>query len=474
MRATVFPEPKLEFGYGQKHPDVRFGLLNYGPLDREEEMAPREVRVGIVGTQATVERFQRYLDEIGRGIEAKESRQPNLFPRFPGFGGDDGLPAPLVTGEPLIRLVSPSAVEHLAKKNLPHQVLIQRAVELFAEEIREWSERDKAGVIVCVTPVELLRATDGSQPGPKETRYDFHDLLKAKAMQSGKTTQLVLPSTYDPDSTYRRSRNLQLPKRLQDPATRAWNLYTALYYKAGGVPWRIVRRAADYSTCYIGVSFYRTLDRDEIHSSMAQLFNERGEGVIVRGAAGEVSKEDLQPHLARVDALELMFRAITAYRREHHHAPARVVVHKSSRFLDEEREGFIKALAQERIEHYEFVWVRSSDTRLFRAGRYPPLRGTMLTLDPMTHLLYTRGSVEFYLTYPGMYVPHPVEFRCLSPESPPARIAEEMLALTKMNWNNTQFDGGLPITMVASRKVGHVLKYVPAGGRIESRYSYYM
>lgn len=142
--------------------------------------------------------------------------------------------------------------------------------------------------------------------------------------------------------------------------------------------------------------------------------------------------------------------------------------------MDEEREGFLKALSNERIELYDFVWIHDSSTRFFRTGKYPPLRGTFHSLDARTHLLYTRGSVDFYRTYPGMYVPRPVEFQCLSPESPPERIAGEILALTKMNWNNTQFDGGLPITLVASRRVGHVLKYLNPGARIEPRYSFYM
>lgn len=47
---------------------------------------------------------------------------------------------------------------------------------------------------------------------------------------------------------------------LQDEATRAWNLHIALYYKADGTPWRMPRRDSDLSTCYVGVSFYRTTD----------------------------------------------------------------------------------------------------------------------------------------------------------------------------------------------------------------------
>jgi len=34
-----------------------------------------------------------------------------------------------------------------------------------------------------------------------------------------------------------------------------------LYYKAGGVPWRMSRSATDMTTLYVGVSFYRALER---------------------------------------------------------------------------------------------------------------------------------------------------------------------------------------------------------------------
>jgi hypothetical protein len=57
---------------------------------------------------------------------------------------------------------------------------------------------------------------------------------------------------------------------------------------------------------------------------------------------------------------------------------------------------------------------------------------------------------------------------------PLQHVAEETLALTKMNWNNTQFDNGMPITIAAAKHVGDVLKYVPEGQEIAPRYSFYM
>jgi len=43
-----------------------------------------------------------------------------------------------------------------------------------------------------------------------------------------------------------------------------------------------------------------------------------------------------------------------------------------------------------------------------------------------------------------------------------------------MNWNNTQFDGGLPVTLGAAKQVGDILKYVADDQEIAPRYSFYM
>jgi hypothetical protein len=49
--------------------------------------------------------------------------------------------------------------------------------------------------------------------------------------------------------------------------------------------------------------------------------------------------------------------------------------------------------------------------------------------------------VPFYGTYPGMYIPSPLSFRSVETESSPESLASDLLALTKMNWNQTQLDG---------------------------------
>lgn len=293
-------------------------------------------------------------------------------------------------------------------------------------------------------------------------------------MRLGKPVQIILPTTYDEKKRLPQKRRTDRVKRLQDEATRAWNLYSALYYKAGGTPWRLVRDSFQLTVCYVGVSFYKTLDGSRLMTSTAQVFNERGDGIILRGGAATISKEDRQPHLQQTGAYKLLDDALKAYKGEHHNLPARVVVQKTSTYNKEELEGFREAIQGHHVDSADFLSVRDLSTRLFRYGKYPPLRGILLSKDETTHMLYTRGSVDFFSTYPGLYLPRPLELRCEETEQTPGFLAREILALTKMNWNNTQFDNDEPITVRAARRVGDILKYIDEGEFFQERYSFYM
>jgi argonaute-like protein implicated in RNA metabolism and viral defense len=292
-------------------------------------------------------------------------------------------------------------------------------------------------------------------------------------MLLGIPLQMVRPSTYTGQRA-RKNKRHGSSAPLQDEATRAWNLHTALYYKAGGVPWRLLRSSTDLATCFVGISFYKSLDGDKLLTSVAQVFNERGEGVIVKGAQAQLSKDDRQPHLSREDAHSLLKNAIEVYRREHRTSPARLVVHKTSKMTDGELQGFGTAADEQQIDVVELANVRRSLTRLFRAGSYPPLRGSFLRLADTIGLLYLRGSVQFFETYPGMYVPRPFEFSLAQTETTVEQLAREMLALSKLNWNNTQFDGGEPITVRAARRVGDILKCVADGAAVQPSFRFYM
>lgn len=490
MKFSFFHEPELEFGGGGTHVDIRYGIAQHGPLDIGEATAPTALRVGIVGTDETIAALREWLERCRDGVVAKQSKLSNLFPAFPGFSDTSAFRSSLIFHDRWCSSIRQREIDgFLAHCQSPDAV--REAADLFTEHAGDITENGGPMVILCVPPKDLLAAVDdpvADKPDALDQELDegseaarnnwrpspaFHDVLKADGMSLGVPIQMVRPSTYTGQRARKNTRRGSSAP-LQDEATRAWNLHTALYYKAGGVPWRLLRSSTDLATCFVGVSFYKSLDGDRLLTSVAQVFNERGEGVIVKGAQAELSKDDRQPHLSREDAQSLLKNAIEVYRKEHRTSPARLVVHKTSKMTDGELQGFQAAADEQKIDVVELANVRRSLTRLFRAGSYPPLRGSFLKLADTTGLLYLRGSVQFFETYPGMYVPRPFEFSLARTETTVEQLAREMLALSKLNWNNTQFDGGEPITVRAARRVGDILKCVADGGVIQPSFRFYM
>ena len=484
---------KLEFGGGNRHIDIRFGILNYGTLDRDERSGVRRINIAIIGLPESTDKFLEWLDTCGSGVESKVTTKPNLFPRFPGFGANSPFNAAWFCDERAIRNLSTIEIAKLQKLNTPGEI-IKHAVGLYTSEIDYLANETKPDMVFCIIPEilgeQLDRAAEMIKPASaisedddeavNRYRHDFHHCLKSEAMIYRIPIQLILPSTFGMGTrgkSTKKKRRRKKVRQLQDPATRAWNLFTAMYYKAGCVPWRLARQSSDYDTCYIGISFYRSLDEKAVFTSIAQIFNERGEGVVVRGGQAQQSKKDRTPHLSDEDSAKILIQALQRYHDEHKHVPARVVLHKSSYFTQKEMEGFCTALKQERISMADMLSIRKSFIHLFRTKAYPVLRGTHMRLDDNRHLLYTRGSVPFYETYPGLYIPRALEIQFDSVEQSRETLCREILALTKMNWNNTQFDMREPITLRAARVVGDILKYIPNDApesRIATRYSFYM
>ena len=488
MKAWHIKEPSLEFGTGT-HIDVRFGIAQHCPFDVAQVTAPTNIRVGLLGSARSIEELTAWLERMAGGVPGKVSRRVNFHPPFPGFSEDTCFGAQLVTDQRWTGVLTQAEVDELIAE--PLSKVVPSSVDLFIRRGEDMLGESSLDVLICAPPGDLMArldeavskalvtSDDGIDEGADdeeaegEDRAPFHDLLKAQGMRLGVPLQMVRPPTYGGQAkrTDARPRGMAL----QDEATRAWNFFTALYYKAGGIPWRLVRDPALFASCYAGISFFKSLDGERVLTSVAQVFNERGEGIIVRGAAAQKTEVDRQPHLSGDDAHELISAAISTYRQEHRHTPARLVVHKTSNYATEERDGVLRAANEQNIELVDLVAVDRSFTRLFRAGTNPPLRGTVLDLSSQKAILYLRGSVGFFEMYPGMYVPRPLEMTVAQAESTKQMLATEMLALSKLNWNNTQFDGGEPITVRAARQVGDILKCVPSNSEVLQRgFRFYM
>lgn len=473
MKLTYIKEPRLEFAEGQ-HVCPRRGIAAYGVYDKQSQTRRSNIHLGVVGTAQDIEAFSSWLEIMEKPIAgSQEEHKQNLFPEFCGFNEGVGFYSKLVFNQDLGRQLRKADIESIILIK-DQRERVEQAIKLYYEEIKFLTQNRPVDVIACVLPKNLYEAVSRDAPAEGEERLEatvsvseelnFRRALKARTMHLGKPLQLM------------RSESLTAGnKGQQDEATKAWNLATALYYKAGATnPWRLAVDTARPQSCALGVAFYRSRDKKTLNTSLAQIFDELGNGLILRGTPVHLNKGDRIPRLTAEQSYSLFKSALEEYWNALRNYPARVVIHKTSNFIDAEMEGFAQAAKDLRIDTVDFVTVMDSRLRLFRNGGYPPFRGTSLELDEKRQLLYTRGSVWYYKTYPGMYIPQPLELRVVRSEQSPAFLAREILGLTKMNWNNTQLDGKYPITLSCARKVGEIMKYLEENDRPQIRYGYYM
>ncbi|TJV94228.1 MAG: hypothetical protein E5X52_30180 [Mesorhizobium sp.] len=483
FKTRVFDEPVLEFGEGGQHCDPRQGLREFGPLQ------PRSgdvVHVGVIGTDDTVAGFTDFLGETGRGIESENKQLINLNPDFPGLGNQNPFRCKFEVPSGATATMSRSQVNDIRAIG-KHDEAVRQAVEMITQQLTALTESSvKPDVIVLALPVPLIEklvnatseeggdnAEDDEEAGA-DILLDFRDLLKAKTLHLGVPTQIVWPDTWDDAAKIPRKVKRDSNRQTQAKATRAWNLLNALFYKAGKVPWRLLPDDAGLRTSFLGIGFYRDVDGQQLWTSTAQMFDERGRGLILRGARAQTESRGRHPYLTAQDADDLVTQSIATYKAHHRHVPARIVILKTSRFRPEEAEGIDAALRRVGIELSDLVWVQeSAPIAIFRDGNYPVLRGTFIDLRGKG-LLYTRGSVPYYGTYPGLRVPRPL---LLVPhensDSAIAKVAAEVLALTKVNWNSTQFDQKLPAPIKAAREVGRILKHIEFGAQVSPDFRRY-
>jgi hypothetical protein len=481
MKLQIIEEPQLAFHQNKVHVDIRAGLSAFGAFDKGSVGVPVPIRLGVIGTTATVDGVRDWLEQCKNGVASDEQKLTALRPSFPGmtqqvFG----------TSLELSDTATRTITRHELTAALGKSDSLGHLVETFMDHAHDLAGKSGLHVLVVAPPPEVFALGDAprasvadppidelQEPAPEQdasppSTLNFHDLFKAQAIDLQLPCQLLRPDTYG-SSFAGRTRG----RRLQDKATTAWNFHTALYYKAGGVPWRLARHPSTLTTCYVGVSFFKSVAGDILMTSVAQVFDERGEGLIVQGGSASYDKDDRSPHLSREDAQELLADGLATYRREHKTMPARLVMHKTSNFNAEEKEGFRRAAEDEKLEVLDLVTVRRSGTRVLRAGDSPMVRGTAMLFDGKSGIVYLKGTVPYFQVYPGAYIPRALEFVREDGETTASELARELVGLSKLNFNNTQFDTGDPITVRAARRVGDILKHVPSGKKVNARFRYF-
>ena len=515
FESGVIAEPVLAFGGRHEHVDPKVGLALYGPYTFQGQSKPsiNGLVAGIVGPAPMIANAIQWLDAC-KGIITNDGSQPFLYPHFPGFNTNLPFQCEIYTADTWHESIRQEDLDK-ALSALNFAERIKKVVRLYVRCIDVLSQRDpRPNVILCCIPQDVIdyctvrvtatrevkrvkiskaerrvgrSAEQASKAGQfvlfpeldpllglEGEEWGYHNLrrgLKAEAMQFGIPTQLVWPRTLQTSETD----ITQSGRRVQDIATRAWNFTVALYHKAGGLPWRLAQ--VEPGVCYVGISFFRETAQGNprMRTSMAQAFTSAGDGYVLRGNPFEwdESTQGKSPHLDQKSATALLQSVITLYLRQNRSSmPMRIVVHKTSKFTDEELRGFSDACRY--VPRKDLVALSGRGIQFYRTGEYPPLRGTYVKFSDSNLLLYTDGYIPFLRTYPGPRVPQPLEILEHHGDSPWNVVLQDVLSLTKLNWNTADFSCSYPITLAFSQKVAQILADLPPEVQPRPEYRFYM
>ncbi len=450
LKVQYLAEPPLAFCGGREHVSPQTGIAIFGPRSLDLTRHPAQVRLGFIGSGASVQAAQNWIVSCADGVKGNAEN-----PDFPGFKNDRGFYSELLVDAGLVETITTHELDDIAQHRLLRERFVA-ALALVSDKLRLLSERDgRPDYVVLALPDELLehcKTVDYSDAQAGQVHRDFRRALKVEAMKYHLPTQILLQRTSQaaPDS-----------KKVDHRSKCAWNFFTGLYFKCGGIPWSPRQLAP--GTCYVGISFFRSLGSKsgKMQTSVAQAFDEHGDGIVLRGQdfLWDEAKHGKSPHLDQPGATELIALVLRRYEAEMRQKPSRVVIHKSSRFWEDERQGFTAALKG--VRQFDLLAVNpTSQSRLLRAGQYPPLRGTSFQIGDV-HFLYTTGFIPALKAYPHGHVPSPLQVADHYGDSAVETLLRELLVLTKMNWNSAAFAGLMPITLRFSRLVGDILREFP-------------
>jgi hypothetical protein len=450
-------EPDLMFGEDEngqsgKAKDPRIGLIKYGPRTPEGEPHHISMKIGLIGDYYSINEIQSLFNQMRERIlpeKPKKSSEPQKWKMpFPGLSSESPLNVSVNLQKRWREIISDDEIEKITELR-NHSDILEKTVLLFEEKTNIiYGRETPPDVIVICIPEQIYQkyASPSSYKQRIQTdESDLHNRVKLNSIIRKVPTQIIHPNTLR-------------WKKTQDKSDVAWNLAVGLLYKSQkGHPWKLAEFELD--TCYAGISFYAERSTRASKAAMAQVFLDSGESFILRADQVNESLGKLQNHLTEEDAKNVVKKILKQYHDVRKTLPRRLVIHKTSNFWEEEKEGMLQAVNG--VHSVDLVTIEEEHPlRLFNEKcAYPVLRGMMLTPpDRKEYYLFTNGFVSVLGAYQGYRVPIPIVIRPDEQSTTPIEeIAKEILAFTKLDWNSSHFCKKLPVTIEVSRSVGGVL-----------------
>ena len=460
-------EPKLVFspeGTSQQSRHPLQGLRNNGPYSAG--LVPGPIRIATISPRGGSDDLYDFMKRLRSKWRPKE--RVEYLPDWPGFEEVFHLDIRAASSSCHIQMEDHVDAD-VQVSSTPHLVLADHIIRAIHGLSAHRSEFDLLFIYVPE------RWQPGFSGGVNED-FDLHDHIKAFTASVGIPVQLV-----------REGRAISY----ECQASVMWRIGLAIYAKAGGVPWKLAE--ADPETAYIGISYsVRGADSElpRFVTCCSQVFDSDGAGLeFVAYDAREVDVQRDNPFLSQNEMFRVMTRSMDLYRRRHAgRSPRRVMVHKSTEFKREERDGCMEALRVceavdlvQVVERVDWRGVRIDEQRGKAKGNpaaFPVPRGTVLPIGEREALFWNHGDARGVT--PRAYfqgsrsTPRPLRLVRYAGHGSWDDTVRAILGLSKMNWNNDALYDQLPVTMGYAKVLSRVVKRIPQLRRSPYQFRFFM
>ena len=439
LESYEFSEPKMQLSK-QCYVNQLKGLVEDGPFDAMFPGERTPVRLAILSHAQNLKSIYMHLYQLRTNCTSAKTE--GFLVDYPGFEKAYRRPLELPRkGSPLI-LTYEDDLAFIENASSYYSLLTSKINGL----LDKTNDFDVLIIHIGQQATHLRQADT----------FDLHDALKLFCANHHIKVQIV------EDKSIVDNQKLKV----------TWGLSTGIFAKANGELWR--PRYFDDETAFIGIS-YSMLSTGEYYVGCSQLFDSCGNGMqLIINQLKDPKVIRKNPYMSKEDAQYVIGNLLRAYYRSSPTAKLkRVVVHKSSDFQQSEIDGINMALAS--IENVELLQIQEySDWRAIQSnGEYNEgmsgfsvKRGLTTKIDDDKLLIWTHGCIKdsellgnknYYKG--GRGIPAPILVKRYQGKSSADLIVNEIMMLTKMNWNSGDcLYKNLPVTVDFSKIVAKMAK----------------
>lgn len=460
FKGVQFLEPQLTFRniasdieFKDYHP-MR-GLVNNRPFDVNLNgiIYSTEVNLTVICGSKYSERLFDFLSKLNVK-HAPENNDSDYLIEYPGFLSAFNLPINIPNVENSEKWVGINFNADNESENHKYALKLAR---LITSKIEQLANTQSVSPVVIFIPTEWQPFENYTIKGEN---FDLHDYVKAFSASRGITTQLIREETL----------NDKLKCQIY------WWLSLSFYVKSLRTPWLLHGQEKNTAYAGIGYSISRREDKSEIVIGCSHIYDSNGQGLKYRLSKIDNYFLDNQnnPYLSFKEAFQFGVSIHELFYQSMDKVPERVVIHKRTKFTEDEIKGIKASLNKAGIKKIDLIEINyEADARFLamsvyqnnlRIDKFPISRGTCIVTNKHTALLWTHGIVpsvrqsnyKFYLG--GRSIPAPIKIIKHYGESNIDIIAREILGLTKMTWNSLDLYSKLPATIDSSNQIARIGK----------------